>query len=228
MTTANLLGLGLLGALLELCGCGNGPFQSPVVKPGDPDYPVLNPSPKHMLRFTAVVPSTLSVQFMVSYQAQAGQCQRTVGLGASSQLYVSMPLQLVTSQGEYRGDVAFDAFQPGSCNWSFSDISYAEGPGSDPSGASKRELVSVGGSRSSHYSLDIWCIKVRKLDQKHPERCSSLRILNMDFADLVLDSLLRATPVDEQGLNTPTTINLETESIDVRFHDLDADRSEQH
>ena len=43
-------------------------FKGRELKPGDPDYPPLNPHPTHVVQFTAVMPPSISTEFILRYE----------------------------------------------------------------------------------------------------------------------------------------------------------------
>jgi hypothetical protein len=129
---------GVLVLAIALClpGCNKYPnFQSRELKPGDPDYPMVNDHPGQVVQFTAIVPPTLpnelrifySVDFitrnnpdgtLLAYESPSPKCRWK----PTDEFYVELPIQLKKEGNTYRGSIALDYFQPGSCGWHFSQM----------------------------------------------------------------------------------------------------------
>jgi hypothetical protein len=149
-----------------------------------------------------------------------------VGLGVSSPLHISVPLQLVPNESGYSVSIALDGMQSGSCGWRLVGLAYSvDGEGRDPEypGPIREALINMGSSQSVDYDLNIWCVKVPELSAGVSEYCGALGILNEHFSDRVPNRLLNSIPTDEQGLNTPQEVGPRAKTITVRFHDLDND-----
>ncbi len=50
-----------------------------IVKPGDRNYPQVNPNPQRVVELRATVPTTLDIRFSVSYSATKGECTYLAG-----------------------------------------------------------------------------------------------------------------------------------------------------
>lgn len=212
----------VFGVAACLGGCGQ--HETAEVKPGQPDYPTLNPNPSHVVQFLAIVPATLSVDFGLTYGASpiGKSCQREVGLAVTVPLYLGIPLQLTSSGESYRGQFAIDQFNPGGCDWSF------VGVGSSVKGSVGGAAVVSHDGRSfgvADVHLDIWCVKIpHPVDPKLPEICGNLSSLE-SFQGAVSPQFVTTVPANERGSGSATFIGLNAETITVRFHDIDAMRS---
>jgi hypothetical protein len=213
-------------------GCGHSAYQTSEIKPGEPDYPAKNPTPTHLIQFTAKIPATLSVEFAAGYRASANAgsgissgiaCQREVGLGVSSPLSLSVPIDLTRSGDSYRGTFAIDWFQPGRCDWGFQGLGYALQNAWPQGGA----IAFIGGRSAGQgegisaveMRVDVWCVKDPKApDPVHPERCAGLQQIKNGFS--VPDIVSRIPPA-ERGDNVPVTLTSDIRVLTVHFHDLD-------
>jgi len=96
------------------------------LKPGDQNYPLLNPSPAQLVQFTAIVPPSLSSDFHLKYFVETNQdaenprvlhsppgCEWT----QKTPFYIDLPLTLERSGDRYTGSFSPDMFQPGKCRW---------------------------------------------------------------------------------------------------------------
>lgn len=110
--------------LLSACDPYPIPPHSRALKPGDADYPQLNPSPSQPVQLTLIAPDGLPVGFVIQYSVswhQEGDQTPSAPAGCrwtyESQFSVEMPLGLKKSGNVYRGSFFQDYFQPGVCGW---------------------------------------------------------------------------------------------------------------
>jgi len=185
-----------------------------VVASGDPDYPVANPHPAHVVRVQLTVPAGLPVRLVAFYQAGSPvlSCTRRVGLGVDAALSVYLPVSLKQMGDEYLGSVVSDRFEPGSCDWRIVLIWYGV-RNSDP----RQELAvfspgATGGAGSLH--SNVWCVYFP--DQKD-WGCGSLDVDALEFPRVVTPERIAATPVSERG-EMPLHFGPATQDISVVFH----------
>jgi hypothetical protein len=130
-------------------------------------------------------------------------------------------LELSRSGEAYQGDVVIDRFEPSGCGWQFGGIVYnTENP------SSVGDLIARVGGRANDqesYKLDIWCIKLpekRVINAAEPEMCDSLSFLKGE--KLISPEFFASVPEEEKNNAGPVPIGPKTQSVLVRFHDLDA------
>ena len=197
-------------------GCGSA-YQSSEVEPGDPEYPKENLHPTRRIELTAVVPTTLSVSFGTVWSGNG--CKREIGVAVTATVSLGLPLELSRSGEVYRGDVVIDRFEPGSCGWQFGGIAFnTENP------PSVGDLIATYDGRADDqesYELDIWCIKLPEENAAKPEVCDSLSYL-FKGPKVISPEFFASVPEGERDNGGPAPIGPKTQSILVRFHDLDA------
>jgi hypothetical protein len=224
-----LRGMLLLAAtLLTSCGLGGRPTN---IQPGEADYPVENPHPDQVVNFTAIIPTSLHVVFIVGYTADAGG----EGLDGPSRMFsVTPPLELTREGDVYRGKIAFDRYLPGNCHWGFSGVWYKL---EDPY-ASKQELVfQDGNAHPADNRIDAWCVDGPGAAPLWPWGKPEHRKYCQDIKSV--QSLIPASSISPQGIEEivangggngpPIRVNIKNvRKILVQIHDLnsaDGDRT---
>jgi hypothetical protein len=114
-----------------------------------------------------------------------------------------------------------DRFEPGACGWHLGGIGFnTENPSSVGDLIARYDGPAHG---QESYKLDIWCIKLpekRVINAAEPEMCDSLSFLKGE--KLVSPEFFASVPEEERNNAGPVPIGPKTQSIFVRFHDLDA------
>jgi hypothetical protein len=163
------------------------------------------------------VPTTLSVSFTTVWSGNG--CTREVGLAVRATVTLGVPLELSRSGESYEGDVVIDRFEPSGCGWQFGGIGYnTENPSSV--GDLMARYDGPGHGQES-YELDIWCINLPKKNPEKPEKCESLTYL-FTGPKVISPEFFASVPEEERNNAGPVPIGPKTQSILVRFHDLDA------
>lgn len=213
-------------------------FQGRALAPGDKDYPIPNPHPLHILQFSATIPPTISPRFYVRYSVSYRTLLNKDGSllryesppgcrwRQTDEFYVELPLRLDKQGDRYQGDVALDRFQPGKCGWNFSEIL---SPVSRTPLAWYRDYHSGQGNQADR-QLDIWCTRksnihpyvdpARRNDLNELNNCADLTLVSGLFINLP-PGFFASVPVDERSDGQPGIIARDTQSLTVRFHDLD-------
>jgi hypothetical protein len=212
---------------LAACGGPSWPWHSAEIKPGQPDYPVLNHHPTDFIQITAHIPPTLKVAFHYGFSASpnAGgtissgkSCEREIGLAVTAPIYINASLPLArSSDGTYHGTVAADRFEPGICDWRFTGISAITVNPPSPAGLLVRFRDDSSSPRG--VSSDVWCMRdSHPLNPRVPEECGDLLFLSK-IQKLVPTQLLSSVPQSERA-SSQVTIGRNTKIINVTFHDL--------
>lgn len=216
--------------ILAACGRASSPSDPSEIKSGEPDYPVTNPHPTHVLAIDATIPSVLSVGITAIYLASptAGgtmesgtACQRTVGLAVTAPFALRKPVTLVHHNGTYTASVAIDGLVPGRCAWKFSHLNYVVRTAEAPPDRSDNELAGYKGDGPEIVVTNIWCMRYPVRQNFRPEVCDSLDSLASDFSGDIPVAIVRAVPSSERKEGPPLTIGPRTTSMRIVFHDLD-------
>lgn len=216
--------------LCALAACG-GP-RTAEVKPGERNYPTLNPHPTDVVQIRALIPPTLKVEFQSGYTASpsAGgligsgtECQHEIGLAVTAPFYVNLPIKMTADGNSNAGAAEADKFEPGHCLWRFTGVLGRSVNPNSLQGALVRFRNDASSPRE--VVLDVWCVRDASLDvstPSAPEFCGDLSFLS---------SLPRAAPAEvlasiplSQRNDSEVTIGPNTQIINVTFHDLDAAR----
>jgi len=102
-------------------------FAASHYKPGDKNYPKINPSPTHYIEMSARIDPTLPVEFDTVFSAFSESCMHQPAgsalEGAGGFAYeISFPISMKQVGDHSEGKVATDAVLPGSCDWRFTAI----------------------------------------------------------------------------------------------------------
>lgn len=117
--------------LSVLAGCSGSNVQ-----PGDPDYPQLNPNPRHWVVLHGTMDPTLNLQFSAGWVPEDPRtgwiskdpnCSYLVNRfeGATGPYSVRILLEAKRTGTTYSLRVPMDRFQPGRCNWQFTGIGFS-------------------------------------------------------------------------------------------------------
>jgi hypothetical protein len=208
-----------LSVLCSLGAC-NG-YYTAEVKPGERNYPTLNPHPTDVIEIRALIPPTLKVEFQYGYAASptAGgvmgsgtECQHEVGLAVTEPFYVDALLTMAADGASYRGAVTVDKFQPGHCLWGFTGLTARSVYPLSLQSMVVRFRDDAPSPRE--VAVDVWCVRG---DSSAPELCGDLSFLSMK-GYVTAGALAAIAP--SQRSDSQVTIGPNTQIIDVTFHDL--------
>jgi hypothetical protein len=207
------------------------------LKPGDKEYPPLNPAPTQV-QFTAVMPPSLSSEFRLLYVVKYGKdpypedaniplhsppgCHWT----EEKQFHVDLPLTLEKAGDKYTGSFSPNLFQAGNCGWHLDVIK---------SSISNVPLVFLTHSlhTSSHPLPDLdlttdvkhlWCIRKqqgRDWQTAPNQRINCVPWSAIDVWTAVPDGVLDSIPAEQrqQGSHIVTQY---LKTLTIEFHDFDA------
>ena len=211
-------------------------FKGRELKPGDPDYPPLNPHPTHVVQFTAVMPPSISTEFILRYEvAYVTRNNKDGSLLAlegppgcrwkpTDEFSVELPLKMAKQSGDtYQGGFAVDHFQAGKCGWHFTDM---VSPILRAPAVLYRDRFNAGDQGDN--KIDLWCTHKRKVAPKQPATrddenqvidCAPLTMMG-GYIDLP-DGFYASIP-ENQRANGRALIAGHARSITVELHDIDA------
>jgi hypothetical protein len=237
--SAALYGVMLLGPNLSHADQWWERTRTTNIRPGEVDYPKLNPHPTQTVNVTGTLPDSLQIVFQVLFaaDARAGSLQdgNYCGYKAHSESFPTFNLidglKIVSKAGRYEGDVIVDKYLPDRCGWHLEFVGYkvrcgapvmSEGYFAGVYDASRAEHRAFPIYRGKH---DIWCRKMTaRAGAPAGEQCESLSVMrSVSGSNPISPKLLATIPTDEY-LHQSTTIWIlpETRAIEVNFHDLDA------
>lgn len=208
----------------------NSPAQA--LQPGDVNYPVVNPAPEQVVKFTAIIPDGWPAEFRLLYMVTVDQQNKSKKLISppgcawkqNKQFYVDVPLLLQRQDKVYKGDFTVDYFLPGACQWSMYNINspvlrsalvfriHSSHPNSQPGL----------GLDLTKQKLHIWCTKHGKglkksaaLNEQYD--CTPFGMVEL-FTDLPVG--FKETVPEEQR-DWPNTFSQYLREMSVEIHDLD-------
>lgn len=235
----------LLVVLIALGGCEQPPpdvtarNRAPrALVPGDPDYPIVNPTPKQLIAFTAIVPATLSHDFHLKYFVVLNYDDSVWGSFVTSphecrwtkdnQFFVDQQIALKQSGTTYTGHFAQDHFLPGACGWHLSVLLNPD-YNSGQTGWGERAVVFFVdrpfvreaqppiGERTAYSlspHLSIWCTR-----QSGQLFCTSFGALE-SLVPHIPQRIRQSVPQRDDLLNIE--ISPYATSLTIEFHDFDA------
>jgi hypothetical protein len=94
---------------------------------GDPDFPKINPVPRHVILLHGHMDASIDVHFQETFVATNPKCsdftKETIWVGTREPYGAILPLDLQTDGLRYKARVFVDAVLPGRCGWEFRGIS---------------------------------------------------------------------------------------------------------
>ena len=223
----------LLCGLLACSGKSSSSDPSEI-QPGEPDYPVTNPHPTHVLTIKATIPPTLSVGITALYLAspmaggtmQSGtSCQKTVGLAVTAPFSLTKAVSFVQHNGTYTAFLPIDGLIPGRCDWDFAELNYSVKGVSDSTEPFRWVLARHAGEGSAVEKLDIWCIRQQiyaGTEQGHSgEYCGSLGELNAEFPGRIPSAFIKPASNPATSRNSSIVIGVDTNTLQITFYDVD-------
>ncbi len=122
----------LLAGTVLLGGCNNSN-----IKPGDWDYPVLNPHPTHTFRIYGTMDPRLNIKFAVNWTAADQHCIYPLSVieGAYADFHVGQPVPAVRHGNHFEVTIPTDGVLPGRCKWQFAGVLIYTGKSQDPASA---------------------------------------------------------------------------------------------
>jgi hypothetical protein len=105
-------------------------------KPGERDYPVLNPSPADKIPISGTLPEGWTLRLTVQYDAgkhdshlilPGPDCEYDASGGIAGAMFpyhVTIDLPVSQKGSEFNAELPFDHFQPGRCEWHASILFY--------------------------------------------------------------------------------------------------------
>lgn len=220
--------IAVLVAMILPAACAKS-FPSSEISPGSKYYPVENRSKRHFLAIIATIPATLNLKLRAVYRVSPSaklSCQRTVGLSVTAPYTVSAPIALGLEGDHYRGSVAVDRFQPGTCGWSFVGVAYYLARAWPNEGGLVRYENRVARPGEAARRVDVWCIAdLRAPNPTYPERCMGWSMLARAASGWVDSKFTSSISFADRSSSDSTTATSDTKSVELHFHDVDELRS---
>lgn len=116
----------MLPALLLMPGLGSCQAEDGPVRPGNAEYPELNPHPKHVVQVSGTIAPTLDVKFSAHYESDSldkGCWQNAPLWKGGGEKYMGEWLELKREADRYSTSFVVDKFLPGRCDWRLIGIS---------------------------------------------------------------------------------------------------------
>lgn len=129
----------MLPVLLLMSGLASCQAEDGPVRPGDAEYPELNPHPKHVVQVSGAIAPTLDVKFSVHYESDSldkGCWQNAPLWKGGGEKYMGQWLELKREADRYSTSFVVDKFLPGRCDWRLIGISAVVARKDDPNDAS--------------------------------------------------------------------------------------------
>jgi hypothetical protein len=213
-----------------IAACDWSPYKSAEIQPGEPDYPVANPHPAHVLTINATIPPTLSVSISAIYEAsqtaggtmQSGTaCQREVGLAVTAPFMLTQTVKLVGQNDTFVASVPIDGYLPGRCDWNFTGLSYFSAGVGFPSNIILTPLALYRGDGSVALSASIWCMHSPVRMKAKVEICAPLKNLISDMPDMISPSVVSSASASDLEQRELPLIGPSSTTMQITFHDLD-------
>jgi hypothetical protein len=208
------------------------------IKPGEADYPALNPHPTRVLYLSGELPQSLQIGFTVFYEADpdAGTVQAGIYCGfkfnqESFPLYsIEEPLPIRRDGQRFHASVAVDKYLPARCGWHLSAFGYSVLNGTGPQAG---EVVGTyyqkrygGGDphQVSNGRVAIWCKRnPHPPEPARPERCSKFWLLSeLGAISDISPETIAAFPLEDRKNRGSTWLFPDTDKVEVNFYDLDS------
>lgn len=208
--------------LVGLHGCGFGrPTEN--IKPGEADYPVVNDAPKHLLELQVSGSPAFRLTLIIGYRATAAGGSKKSGNACvyKAGLAVDMPYSIVNhidwTGGDYRGEIAFDRYQPGRCKWDFAGAWFTV----DHSTVERQELFFYDGRLDSAATnrIDLWCLKPPDLGGARV--CDGIKAMRSNFPKLISTAAVQSIIDADNAHDPPIHVSLDGGPIRIELHDLD-------
>jgi hypothetical protein len=212
-------------------------FKGRELKPGDPDYPPVNPHPTHVVQFTAVMPPSISTEFILRYEvAYVTRNNKDGSLLAyegppgcrwkpTDEFFLNIPMKLEKTGDIYRGSFALDQFQPGSCGWRFAVML---SPMLRTPAVTYRDDYNGGLGDQADNSGEIWCTHKRKvppqMDATHDKTNQVTDCADLGFVTGYIESakeFWQSFPLRQRTAGWRGFIAGHARSITIEFHDID-------
>jgi hypothetical protein len=209
---------------LAVDGCGHA--QSPVVQPGERDYPVENQNPTKTVQIRIVVPPTLQpikavsvfeVQSLGGTMQSGNACAREVGMDTTLPFRLSRPIPLTKNGDGFSGNFSIDQYERGRCGWMFGALGVDVTPKSN-----QRPFVKYDERQSTPADMrvDVWCVQDPHLGPPFVVSCSNLKTLAF-LSGVISKEFVNSIPADQRGKeNDVIKIGPNTRMVSVEYHDL--------
>jgi hypothetical protein len=210
------------------------------IRPGEPDYPVVNPNSTSKLTFTGTLPPTLQIGFRIAYVATEGltsvQSGKYCGFQLNSEAFpgfsVVEPLRIVRSGSALTASIGLDKYLPGRCGWHFNGIQYKVVNSTGDLTENWFAVVydaqrdGVDKAKLPREKAVVWCKKnPNPADRERPELCSNFSTIQL-VADLP-PNLVSLLPQEERENRGVTWMFPDTRNVVINFFDLDSMKHSQ-
>jgi len=240
LSTVALVALAIESCALVAIGLTslpNWPARTSNIGPGNTDYPVENPHPRHVIEAAILLPPTIHVQIAAVYTAQFGRgtsptprrCHFATKQGTETEYSISLneyyvyvpikpifqadePLERAVSEGEkrYRASIVVDRFELGRCEWQLDRLAYRE---DDDSEFRPMARFHPSTRKDENNSAGVYCT-TRAATRETPstELCSGPR------SDFVVSA---ATIGQNSRADWQPYFALGSQRVELRFIDID-------
>lgn len=205
------------------------------IRPGEPDYPVVNPNSTSIFALTGTLPPTLQIEFRIAYGATEGlttvQSGKYCGFQLNSEAFpvfsVVEPLRIVRSGGTFTASIELDKYARGPCGWHFNGIQYKVVNSTGDLTEDWFALVydaqrdGVDKAKLPRGKAVVWCKKnPNPVDRERPELCSNFSTIQL-VAGLP-PNLVSSLPQEDRDNRGVTWMFTDTQNVEIDFFDLDS------
>jgi hypothetical protein len=196
------------------------------VGPNEPDYPVINPTPKLVIHLNVIAPPSIPRKFLIGYISNADSvpntspstCWYTTGLGVIHSFSVAETLSLKRAGDYESGDIVIDKYLPGRCDYRIAGAWYFA---FDEESQEEFLHFDAETSHGTTARVDIWCVTV-PMPKQPRKACSPLWLWKADLPELVTATIFDRIATSGGDKGPPIEIGPDTRSVTVQFHDLNA------
>lgn len=214
------------------------------VQPGDADYPQRKDHRSQFVQVTAIVPPTITpavnvLSFAMSradpsipwsdhtrqHKPRLDCAYGPSWLFGGSELLMrfqvreAMPLE---AHGDtYLGTFARDIFLPGRCEWQTTHVQFTAAQARAAGEVGLSDDVDSSTFNAPEVKLDVWCVRASTPNVPIYQYCDSLKHLRALWPQFVSEAFVDASPSDQRD-NAYRAVGPATQSIVVRYHDIDA------
>jgi len=214
------------------CGDKTSIFHKPgPMKPGDPEYPVLNPNAAHRVRLVVSGLELVDARLFAHYTTippDATRCGEQIGLGGFFPEGIVDPIVLSPpdSRSERVGWVVIDKYFPGDCRWHLLLVGYEVGhhQADEPD----QQLISytdrIDYRNPTSYHWDFWCYKpIKEMLTSNPV-CTSLAELlyPQGYQRHATKQFASHFTEVQQGRFSLGPFDPTAQELRVEFHDIEA------
>jgi hypothetical protein len=227
--------------LLQISACSNDDkhsffYHGGALKPGDPDFPELNPNPVHKLRLVVSGVELAKARFTAYYITDQRACGQQAGAGGyfaeakSDAVDMSSATKKVDdptgASSESVGWVVIDKYLPGHCRWQILKVGYKIGRTKEEDIEQQLIVYSsqIQPTKPKIYQWDFWCYKSLKVFKTNEATCEPLwKMLSRDGVQRhATNAFASSFNSQQRGMYALGPFDDATQELRVQIHDIEA------